>query len=100
MIDNTNLYMSINRKRILVVLYSIIAFVVILGIDLSIGSSRMSLTNMIQALFAGPGGTHVNTIVVWVIRLPMTLTCVFVGASLGIAGLQLQTITHNPLASP
>jgi iron complex transport system permease protein len=30
----------------------------------------------------------------------MTLTCVFVGGSLGLSGLQVQTITGNPLASP
>lgn len=30
----------------------------------------------------------------------MTFTCLFVGASLSLAGLLIQTITHNPLASP
>ena len=30
----------------------------------------------------------------------MTLTCVFVGGSLSLAGLQIQTITNNALASP
>lgn len=30
----------------------------------------------------------------------MTFTCLFVGASLSLAGLLIQTITNNPLASP
>lgn len=36
----------------------------------------------------------------WSIRLPMTLTAVVVGASLGLAGLLMQTVLANPLASP
>ncbi len=38
--------------------------------------------------------------IVWEIRLPMALTAVVVGASLAIAGTEMQTILDNPLASP
>ena len=38
--------------------------------------------------------------IIWQIRLPQTLTGVLVGAALGVAGLQMQTILDNPLASP
>ncbi|MCQ7061038.1 iron-dicitrate ABC transporter permease FecC [Escherichia coli] len=34
------------------------------------------------------------------LRLPRSLVAILVGASLALAGSQLQTLTHNPLASP
>lgn len=97
---NSNIYRSISKKRIRIVLYSVIVFFLALIIDLSTGSSNMAVGDMIKSLFSGPGGGGVYSLVVWDIRLPMTLTCVFVGAALGASGLQLQTITNNPLASP
>lgn len=76
------------------------ALVTALLIDLSIGSSNMPIGEIVAALRTGPGSEAINAIVVWDIRLPMTLTCVVVGGSLGLAGLCVQTITGNSLASP
>ena len=39
-------------------------------------------------------------VVVWDIRMPMAMLAVTVGASLSLAGAQMQTILANPLASP
>ncbi|NLZ54454.1 MAG: iron ABC transporter permease, partial [Thermoanaerobacteraceae bacterium] len=97
---NRNVYRRINEKRVIVVLCSIIVTLFVMIIDLSTGSSNMPIADMVQSLLAGPRGEGIYSVVVWNIRLPMTLTCVFVGASLGMSGLQLQTITNNPLASP
>ena len=38
--------------------------------------------------------------ILWGLRMPQTLTGVLVGTGLGLAGLQMQTILANPLASP
>lgn len=97
---NNNVYRSINQKRVLVVFCSVMIALFALIIDLSTGSSNMPVADMVRSLLAGPRGEGIYSVVVWNIRLPMTLTCAFVGASLGMAGLQLQTITNNPLASP
>lgn len=94
------IYKSINRKRIIILLASIIAALTALITDLCVGSSGMGAGEIISILLAGPHGEDVGTLIIWSIRLPMTLTCVFVGASLALAGLQVQTITNNPLASP
>lgn len=94
------IYASIIRKRIRITIAAIITLAIAFFVDLSVGSSNMNLTDMLNALFAGPAGQAVDTIVLWDIRLPMTLTCVFVGGALGLAGLQVQTITANALASP
>ena len=65
-----------------------------------IGSSGMSLKDIIVVLWQGPGVKSIETSIIWNIRLPMTLICLTVGASLGLAGTQMQTILANPLASP
>ena len=39
-------------------------------------------------------------VIVWDIRLPIALMAVLVGAMLGAAGAEMQTILNNPLADP
>lgn len=95
-----SIYRSINRRRVIVLTAAAVAAVLALLTDLCVGSSGMDIPTILAALAAGPDGDTVNTLIVWSIRLPMTLTCVFVGASLALAGLEVQTITNNPLSSP
>lgn len=70
------------------------------GLDLAVGSSAMPLSDLINALFGGPDASDINATIVWSLRLPMTLTALFVGTALAMAGLQIQNITQNALASP
>lgn len=80
------------------------ALVVLLGfvvLDLVTGPSGMGLAELWQALIAGPSGQdRAAATILWQIRMPQTVMGVLVGACLGIAGLQMQTILGNPLASP
>ncbi|MEN6350802.1 MAG: iron ABC transporter permease [Syntrophomonas sp.] len=96
----TNIYADINKSRIIITLCSLAALFLAVIADLAVGSANISAQAILTALWAGPNAQTVNTVVLWGIRLPMTLTCIFVGGSLGVAGLQVQTITNNPLASP
>ena len=70
------------------------------GLDLAVGSSAMPLSDLVSALFSGPDASDINATIVWSPRLPMTLTALFVGTALAMAGLQIQNITQNALASP
>ncbi len=70
------------------------------GLDLAVGSSAMPLSDLVSALFSGPDASDINATIVWSLRLPMTLTALFVGTALAMAGLQIQNITQNALASP
>ena len=97
---SSEIYKSINKKRVFVLIAGIIAAIISCLTDLCVGSSGMSAKDVALTLLSGPNGDSVYTLIIWSIRLPMTLTCVFVGASLALAGLQVQTITNNPLASP
>ena len=39
-------------------------------------------------------------VIIWQVRLPYALMALIVGASLGLAGAEMQTVLNNPLASP
>lgn len=70
-------------------------------VDFLTGPSGMSLSDVWSALLAGPKGDDVAAAtILWQLRMPQTLMGALVGACLGIAGLQMQTILDNPLASP
>lgn len=69
-------------------------------LDLAVGSSSLTVTALLDALLSGPEASDINATIVWSLRLPMTLTAFFVGTSLAMAGLQIQNITQNALASP
>jgi iron complex transport system permease protein len=69
--------------------------------DLVSGPSGMPLRDVWDALAAGPAGAdRMAAAIIWQIRLPQTLMGLLVGGCLGLAGLQMQTILDNPLASP
>ncbi|MEL6120808.1 MAG: iron ABC transporter permease, partial [Pseudomonadota bacterium] len=54
----------------------------------------------VAAFFGLERASSMTTVIVWDIRLPMTLMALTVGAALAIAGVIMQTILGNPLASP
>ena len=61
----------------------------------------MPLADVWHGLVAGPNGAdRAVATILWQLRMPQTLMGVLVGACLGLAGLQMQTILGNPLASP
>lgn len=68
--------------------------------DLAAGSSGMTFDRLFAALSDGPDASSPDAIILWSIRLPMSATAFTVGAALGLAGLLIQTITANALASP
>ena len=65
---------------------------------LFIGSSNMSLSDGIAALFGR--GTAANVRIVRSIRLPRMLAAVIAGAALSVSGLIMQTTLANSMASP
>lgn len=71
------------------------------AIDLTVGAAQLGLTDIVRMLWPGSApGNELHQVVFWSIRLPMTLTALVVGASLALAGLLMQTVLANPLASP
>lgn len=77
------------------------ALAVAVVLDILIGPAFLAVGDVLRALFLAAADSDPTVhVIVHSIRLPMTLMAVIVGASLGVAGAQMQTILGNPLASP
>lgn len=94
-------YRRVAGRRLAAVLISTSILVLLMILDMTTGPSGMSFNDVVTGLRDGPSGADkaVATIL-WQLRMPQTLMGVLVGACLGLAGLQMQTILGNPLASP
>ncbi len=69
-------------------------------LSLALGSTAIPLRRVLETLTGISSERDAAGIVVESIRLPRSLTAMLAGASLGIAGLQMQTLFKNPLADP
>ncbi|SHH16455.1 FecCD family ABC transporter permease [Tepidibacter thalassicus] len=99
-VKGENIYRQINRKRQIIFFIVLTSLITLLLVDLMVGPAWLKIGDVINALKLGPKGDTMNSAIVWSVRLPMTATCLCVGAGLGLAGTQMQTILANPLASP
>ena len=93
-------------------LYFIIVTVILgtaLVAGIAIGSSPIGAGTVVRVLAARllPNGwvdltgvTEADQVIVWLVRTPRVLVAACVGASLAVAGAQMQGLFRNPLASP
>lgn len=94
-------YRRRQRRRLLRIAAAALLLALLLFADLVTGPSPLSAGEALAALWAGPDGENrAAAVILWSLRLPMALMGALVGMSLGAAGLQMQTILDNPLASP
>lgn len=88
-------------KREAVILGGLVATVgLVFLLSLALGSTSIPLRRVIMALIGTSPDEDTSVIVVTTIRLPRSVTAMLAGASLGVAGLQMQTLFRNPLADP
>jgi len=73
---------------------------VVFLLSLVLGSTWIPVNHLFTILTGANIGRDSESIVLETIRLPRSLTAALAGASLGIAGLQMQTLFRNPLADP
>lgn len=87
-------------KRTAAILISLGVIVVALfGADMLVGSTRLSPSTVIAAIFGGDC-TPLQRDIVINIRLMKALTALCAGMALSVSGLQMQTLFRNPLAGP
>ncbi|MDW4497194.1 iron ABC transporter permease [Sulfitobacter sp. D35] len=87
--------------RRIAILFGLLALLVAcVAIDVSLGPARYDVSDVLRTLFFPASADLQMRVVVWDIRMPMACLAVVVGASLSLAGAQMQTILANPLASP
>lgn len=98
MSDVAEIYSKIVQKRFLFIFLFLILSSLISLVNLIVGPAKLSVLEILQSLTSPSKNTA--SVVVWEYRLPWTLMAILVGGALGLAGLQMQTILNNPLASP
>jgi iron complex transport system permease protein len=94
--------LTLNRgPREVAILFGLVILLgVVFLLSLALGSTSVPLERVVEVLTGRSSERDAAVIVVETIRLPRALTALLAGASLGIAGLQMQTLFRNPLADP
>lgn len=87
-------------RKTLFVAAAFAALLIAVAIDVGVGPGFYSPVQVLRALFSPASVEPKLAIIVWDVRLPVAVMAVLIGAMLGVAGAQMQTILHNPLADP
>ncbi|MGC3938941.1 FecCD family ABC transporter permease [Roseobacter sp. EG26] len=87
-------------RRLLLLLGALALLGVMVLVDIMTGPARLSFLQVVSVILDPAGATAQHKVIVWDLRLPIALMAVCVGAMLGAAGAEMQTILNNPLADP
>jgi iron complex transport system permease protein len=71
-----------------------------LALDLATGPSGLPFGEVVAGLLRPSVLPVEQRVILWEVRLPYAVMALLVGASLGLAGAEMQTVLNNPLASP
>ncbi|KQT52413.1 MULTISPECIES: FecCD family ABC transporter permease [unclassified Aureimonas] len=93
-------YRALALKRIVLLAVLLLALFASVCVDMALGPANYTIQQVLDALFRSDAVSDQLRVVVWDIRMPIAIMAVTVGASLSVAGAQMQTILANPLASP
>ncbi|UXN62111.1 FecCD family ABC transporter permease [Phyllobacterium zundukense] len=93
-------YRAMAFRRIVLICGMVAALFFSVSIDMALGPANYTLKEVLVSLFYPGSVSDQLRVVIWDIRMPIALMAVTVGASLSVAGAQMQTILANPLASP
>lgn len=91
-------YKSYVKKKFRFIVLSLIALVVAIVVAANIGAVDIPFLDVVKYLFTFD--TEGLGRIVWDVRMKRILACVLVGAGLAVAGVIMQCILRNPLASP
>lgn len=92
-------YRRLGRRRLALLAAAATVLIASLLVDVMTGPAMLSIGQVIDAI-SSPSSTNTANTIVWTFRMPTALLAVIIGAALGVAGAQMQTILDNPLASP
>ncbi|MEM1289558.1 MAG: iron ABC transporter permease [Pseudomonadota bacterium] len=87
-------------RRFLLVLAAAGVLCLSVLIDIVSGPFSASIARVAHVILDPSVATVNEMVVIWDLRLPVALMAVAVGAMLGVAGAEMQTILNNPLADP
>ncbi|MCR5342699.1 MAG: iron ABC transporter permease [Butyrivibrio sp.] len=90
-----------NHKKRTVIVFILLIILVIAGllINICIGSTGISLSDVLKSVFKGNADAKTANIIMN-IRIPRTVMTLFLGGALAVSGFLLQTYFANPIAGP
>ncbi len=91
-------YVTKKRNKTIVIIVLFFLVIIAAFFSLFVGSSNMSFSDTWAGLIKN--GTSAQTRIVWNIRMPRILAALIAGAGLSIAGLIMQSVLGNSMASP
>lgn len=86
------------NKTHLHALLILIAALLVVVIGAALGSKPLGPAALFSALIYPDG--HLDSVLVWRIRIPRSLAALLAGAGLALSGYVMQVLTRNPLAAP
>ncbi|KWC17225.1 FecCD family ABC transporter permease [Burkholderia ubonensis] len=93
-------YRAIAARRVGALAMLACVLVALLIVDIATGPSSFPVADIVTGLFHPDALPLEQRVILWNVRLPYALMAVLVGAALGLAGAEMQTVLNNPLASP
>lgn len=93
-------YRALTFRRIMILVLLTVSLCLSIAFDMALGPANYPLSDVVSALLNPAAAANQLRVIIWDIRMPIALMAVTVGASLSVAGAQMQTILSNPLASP
>lgn len=91
--------MTRNKINISILIAIIFLGILLFLLNLFVGSVTIPFADLFKVFFGEETNSTISTIV-FEYRLPQTVTALFAGAALSVAGLLMQTLFRNPLADP
>ena len=97
-------YSGARHQKVLWIIGLLILLGVLLIVGLSVGGASFDVRESWRALLSGitlkSDQMDINQKIIWTLRVPRVLMAIIGGIGLAVAGLVMQTILRNPLASP
>lgn len=69
-------------------------------VNVATGPAALPISTVLTGLFSPESLPEALQVILWEVRLPYAVMALAVGACLGLAGAEMQTVLNNPLASP
>lgn len=98
--DLVGRYRSRTLRRAFLLLAAIATLALMTLIDVMTGPASLSFGEVVRVIMNPGEASAQHRVIVWDLRLPVALMAICIGAMLGVAGAEMQTILNNPLADP
>jgi iron complex transport system permease protein len=92
-------YRAFIWKRLALLILLALGVMASLIADIATGPANLTFWDVLSSLVS-EASNPTTDVIIWDVRLPYALMALVVGACLGLAGAEMQTVLNNPLASP